>query len=167
MNVRFAKAVSDRYTTIAYMVSDATQAQYSRRRRRLTRQRTLLRGGNVPRRPAYSLGHMPHALTQHAPSNATAAHHASHQSIASGVAACAASCHLVVARCDEDLSWVRSAAPLFMRIFIYNKCGGPATHLAGLHNVELIESPNVGSVGALSVVDAHIYDNVRIHTANI
>jgi hypothetical protein len=36
-----------------------------------------------------------------------------------------------------------------MRIFIYNKCGGPATHLAGLHNVELIESPNVGSVGAL------------------
>ena len=93
---------------------------------------------------------MPHTLTQRAPS-ATAVHlHTSHQSIASGgVAACTAQCDLVVARCDEDLSWVSSAATLFVRVFIYNKCGRPTTHLSGLHNVQLIESPNVGSVGAL------------------
>ena len=88
--------------------------------------------------------------------------------------ACIKQCDLVVARCDEDLSWVRNAAHGYARVFVYNKCGSDLRTLnhsmehfgsTRASNVEAIEAPNVGSVDYAII--HHIIRFYRAGLANL
>ena len=64
---------------------------------------------------------------------------------------CITDCQLVIAQCDESLDWLKTRARLYERVFVYAKCafGGRLERtrraVAGMSNVEVIPSPNVGS----------------------
>jgi hypothetical protein len=55
-------------------------------------------------------------------------------------------CDLVLARCDEDLSWISTAARNYQRVRLYNKCRSPVpSDVRRLANLRVIETPNIGS----------------------
>ena len=59
---------------------------------------------------------------------------------------CDDQCDLVLARCDEALDWVASAARNYQRVRLYNKCRSPIPGgVRRLANLYVIETPNIGS----------------------